>query len=274
MQHLPTTLLHDTVEMPLHGLGTYKARDGETVIEAVTWALESGYRMIDTAAIYHNEAGVGEAVRRSDLARSDIFVTTKLWNTDQGYEAALGALDESLQTLGLDHVDLYLVHWPKPEHTADTWRALERAQDEGLTRAIGVCNFEPHHLDQLMATANVAPSVNQVELHPSLQQHEVRAAGDAIGAVTQAWSPLKQARILDEPDIVAIADRTGRSPAQVVLRWQLQEGLATIPKSVSKARIIENGDVFDFTLSEAEMETMRSLDRGDRIGPHPDHIDF
>lgn len=269
-----TTMLHGTVEMPLLGLGTFKAPDGQAVTDAVVWALEAGYRMIDTAAIYRNEAGVGEGLRRSGLDRSDVFVTTKLWNTDQGYHSALDALDRSLTTLGLDHVDLYLIHWPKPEHTADSWRALEKARNEGLTRAIGVSNFEPHHLDQLMSTANVAPSVNQVELHPSLQQHEVRAADDALGTVTQAWSPLKQARILDEPEIVAIADRLDRTAAQIVLRWQLQEGLSTIPKSTTRSRIVQNGDVLDFSLSDDDMDTMRALDRDDRIGPHPDHIDF
>lgn len=267
-------MLHGDVAMPMHGLGTFKTPDGADVIDAVGWALEAGYRLVDTAAIYRNEGGVGQAVRRSGLGRSDVFITTKLWNSDQGYDRTLDALDASLQTLGVDHVDLYLIHWPKPEHMADTWRALEDARDDGLARAIGVSNFEPHHLDQLMQTARIAPSVNQVELHPSLQQAEVRAACTAIGAVTQAWSPLKQGRILDDPTITGIAERLDRTAAQVVLRWQLQEGIATIPKSVTRRRIIENGDVFDFRLDEADMTAIRALDRGDRVGPHPDHIDF
>lgn len=258
----------------MHGLGVFKVPDGDVVIDAVTWALEAGYRLIDTAAIYRNEAGVGEGIRRSPLARSDVFVTTKLWNSDQGYESALDAIDGSLQTLGLDYVDLYLIHWPKPELTADSWRALERMRDEGLTRAIGVSNFQPHHLDQLMTTATTPPAVNQVELHPHLQQREVRSAGAAVGAVTQAWSPLKQGRVLQDPTIVEIADRLGRTAAQVVLRWQLQEGIATIPKSVTRHRIIENADVFDFELSDEDIVRIGSLDRGDRIGPDPDHFDF
>ena len=274
MKHPMTTMLHGRVEMPMHGLGTYKATEGEDVINSVTWALQAGYRMFDTAAIYRNEGGVGEAIRRSDLVRTEVFVTTKLWNSDQGYDRALDALDGSLQILGFDYIDLYLVHWPKPEHMAETWRAMEQALADGLTRAIGVCNFEPHHLDQLMATANTPPSLNQVELHPNLQQHEVRAATLELGGVPQAWSPLKQGRVLDDPVVVAIADRHNRTPAQVVLRWQLQEGVATIPKSITKRRIIENGDVFGFALDDADMEHIRGLDTGDRIGPHPDRIDF
>lgn len=269
-----TTMLHGSVEMPMHGLGVFQVPDDEGLIHAVTWALEAGYRLIDTAAIYRNEGGVGEAIRRSPLARSELFITTKLWNTDQGYESAFDAIDGSLQTLGLDYVDLYLVHWPKPEHTADTWRAMEAMLAEGMTRAIGVSNFQPHHLTQLMETADTPPSVNQVELHPHLQQHEVRAACADLGIVTQAWSPLKQGRVLDDPVLIDIGERVGRTPAQVVLRWQLQEGIATIPKSVTRHRIIENGDVFDFTLDESDMDRIRGLDRGDRIGPDPDRITF
>lgn len=269
-----TTLLHGSVEMPMHGLGVYQSADGDEVVKAVQWAIEDGYRLIDTAAIYRNERGVGEGIRRSGIPRNEVFVTTKLWNTDQGYESALDACAASLARLGLDQVDLYLVHWPKPEHTADTWRALEKLHSDGVVRAIGVSNFEPHHIDQLMETASVAPSVNQIELHPSLQQHEARAASAAVGAVPQAWSPLKQARILDDPVIVAIAERIGRTPAQIVLRWQLDEGVATIPKSVTRARIAENSAVFDFSLSDEDVAAIRSLDSGDRIGPHPDTITF
>lgn len=274
MNHPMTTMLHGRVEMPMHGLGVYQASDGDEVINAVAWALEGGYRMIDTASIYENEDGVGEGLRRSGVPRGEVFVTTKLWNTDQGYEPALQAFDASLERLGLDYVDLYLLHWPKPDLMADSWRALEQLQREGKTRAIGVSNFEPHHLDQLMASADVAPALNQVELHPHLQQQSVRAADDELGTVTQAWSPIKQGRVLDEPTIVEIADRLEVTPVQAILRWQLQEGIATIPKSVKRERIISNGDVFSFELSESDMEAMRSLDRGDRIGPHPDHIDF
>jgi diketogulonate reductase-like aldo/keto reductase len=274
MNHPMTTMLHGSVEMPMHGLGVFKASDGDEVIDAVTWALEDGYRLIDTASIYRNEEGVGEGIRRSGLPRDEIFVTTKLWNTDQGYESALTALDASLDRLGLDQVDLYLIHWPKPEHTAASWRALEHLRREGKTRAIGVSNFEPHHLDQLMADADVAPAVNQIELHPHLQQHDVREAGSALGTVPQAWSPIKQGQVLDDPTIVEIAETLEVTPAQVVLRWQLQEGIATIPKSVTRERITANGDVFGFTLDDDQMAAMRALDRGDRVGPHPDHITF
>ena len=274
MNHPMTATLHGSVEMPMHGLGVFKASDGDEVINAVHWALEDGYRLIDTASIYRNEDGVGEGIRRAGLPREEVFVTTKLWNSDQGYDTALKAFDDSLERLGLEYVDLYLLHWPKPDLTADSWRALEHLQEQGKARAIGVSNFEPHHLDQLMTAANVAPSVNQVELHPHLQQHDVRVAGEAIGVVPQAWSPIKQGRVLDDPTIVSIADALGVSPAQVVFRWQLQEGIATIPKSVTRERIASNGDVFSFQLDDDQMDAMRSLDRGDRIGPHPDHIDF
>lgn len=274
MNHPMTTSLHGTIEMPMHGLGVFETADGDEVINSVLWALESGYRLIDTAMIYRNERGVGEAIRRSGIPREEIFVTTKLWNSDQGYETALRAMDASLERLGFDHVDLYLIHWPKPEHTGDAWRAMERIKAEGLSRAIGVSNFHSHHLDQLMATANVAPSVNQVELHPSLQQHDVRAATAAIGAVTQAYSPLKRGRIIGDDTIGAIATSHGRTPAQVILRWQLQEGIATIPKSVREHRIVENGDVFSFELSSAEMDAIRGLDSGERIGADPDNFNF
>ncbi|MFO7700660.1 MAG: aldo/keto reductase [Acidimicrobiia bacterium] len=274
MNHPMTTMLHGTVEMPMHGLGVFKVEDGDTVINAVLWALEAGYRLIDTAAIYRNEKGVGEAIRRSGLPRRDVFVTTKLWNTAQGFESALDALDASLQTLGFDYVDLYLIHWPKPQHTAASWRALERLQSEGFTRAIGVSNFERHHLDELMAAATVAPSVNQIELHPHLQQLDVREACRDLGTVPQAWSPLKHGQMIDDPVITGIARSIGRTPAQVVLRWQLQEGIATIPKSITRDRIVENGEVFDFTLTDDEMGRVRSLDRDERVGPHPDHITF
>jgi len=270
MNHPMTTMLHETVEMPMHGLGVFQTPDGDEAINAVYWALEEGYRLVDTATIYRNEAGVGEGIRRSGLPRDEVFVTTKLWNSDQGYESALAALDTSLDLMRLDHVDLYLIHWPNPELTVETWRALEHLQAQGRARAIGVSNFKPHHLDQLMSTANVAPAVNQVELHPSLQQHETRAANGELGTVTQAWSPIKQGRILDDPVIVLIAESLDVTPAQVVLRWQLDEGIATIPKSVRRERIRENGDVFGFTLSDADIEAVRALDIGDRIGPDPD----
>ncbi len=274
MSTRPTALLHDSVEMPMYGLGVFKTKDGDEVRNAVMWAIEDGYKLIDTAAIYKNETGVGEAVAASGIPREDIFVTTKLWNTEQGYETSLAALSASLDKLGLDYVDLYLIHWPVAEKTEETWRAMEHLQSEGLTRAIGISNFEPHHLEQLMTSANIAPSVNQVELHPNLQQADVRAANAAVGCLTQAWSPLKQGQVLSDPKIADIASDLGVTPAQVVIRWQLQLGISTIPKSVKKHRIHENGDVFGFALAEEQMDAMASLDTGDRVGPHPDHRDF
>ena len=267
-------MLHDTVQMPVHGLGVFKVDDGDQVRNAVSWAIEDGYRLIDTAAIYRNEIGVGEAVASSTVPREDLFITTKLWNTEQGYESTLEAMSESLGKLGMDYVDLYLIHWPVPDKTEETWRALEHLRAQGLARAIGVSNFEPHHLDQLMAGADVSPAVNQVELHPNLQQHEVRSANAAIGCVTQSWSPLKQGQLLSDATIVNIAVEHGVTPAQVAIRWQVQSGIAIIPKSVTKSRIRENRDVFGFTLTENQMRLIASLDIGERVGPHPDHRDF
>ncbi len=270
MNHPMTTMLHDTVEMPMHGLGVFQTSDGDEVINAVTWAIEAGYRLIDTAAIYRNEAGVGEAVKSAGVPREELFVTTKLWNDKQGYESGIAALDASLERLGMDYVDLYLVHWPIASKITDSWRALEKLQSDGLARAIGVSNFHGPQLDALMAKASVAPSVNQIELHPNLQQRTVVAANDRFGIITQAWSPLKQGRVLQDETLVRIAEANGVSTAQVVLRWQLQSGIATIPKSVSKERIIENGDVFTFSLLDDDLAAIAALDSGDRIGPNPD----
>jgi diketogulonate reductase-like aldo/keto reductase len=270
MNHPMTTMLHDTVEMPMHGLGVFQTPDGDDVKNAVIWAIEDGYRLIDTAAIYRNEVGVGAAVKESGIPRRELFITTKLWNSEQGYESGLRALESSLDKLGMEYVDLYLIHWPIGSKTEDSWKALEKLQSDGLTRAIGVSNFHSPQLDALMSRASVAPSVNQVELHPNLQQKVVVEANDRIGAVTQAWSPLKQARVLDDETLVRIAQQHGVTPAQVVLRWQLQSGIATIPKSVHKHRIIENGDVFSFELTDDDLMSISALDSGDRIGPNPD----
>ena len=270
MTYPMTTLLHDDVEMPMHGLGVFQTDDGEEVTNAVTWAIEDGYRLIDTAAVYENEAGVGRAVEMSDVPREDLFITTKLWNTEQGYDSGLRALSSSLERLAMDYVDLYLIHWPIASKIDDSWRALETLQADGYARAIGISNFHGPQIDALMAGASVAPSVNQIELHPSLQQQDVIAANDAIGAVTQAWSPLKRGKVLKDDTLIRIAQAHGVTPAQVVLRWQLQSGIATIPKSVHKDRIVENGDVYAFTLTDDDLASIRSMDTGDRIGPNPD----
>ncbi|MFF9193702.1 aldo/keto reductase [Streptomyces sp. SBR177] len=269
----PTVKLNNGVEIPQLGFGVFQVPDDETTA-AVTAALEAGYRSIDTAAIYGNEAGVGRALAASGIAREELFVTTKLWNADQGYEATLRAFDDSLAKLGLDHVDLYLIHWPAPARDLyrDSWRALERLAEEGRIRAAGVSNFQPEHLRRLMDGAALTPVVNQIELHPALQQSELRAVHAEHGIATEAWSPLAQGAVLDDPAITAIAAAHGKSPAQVVIRWHLQLGNVVIPKSVTPARIRANAEVFDFALTDAEMATIAGLDRGLRTGPHPDEL--
>ncbi|MFK4082796.1 aldo/keto reductase [Kribbella sp. NPDC020789] len=269
---IPTVKLNNGVEMPQLGYGVFQVPDEETT-QAVSTALEAGYRSIDTAAAYQNEAGVGKALVASGIDRSELFVTTKLWNADQGFDRTLKAFDHSLGLLGLDYLDLYLIHWPTPERDlyVDTWRALEKILADGRVRAIGVSNFQPEHLDRLAEVAGITPAVNQVELHPFLQQHEVRAYGADFGIRTEAWSPLaKGGSLLSDPVIQALATKHERTPAQVVLRWHLQLGNIVIPKSVTPARITENLNVFDFTLSDEDLATITPLDRNERTGPHPD----
>ncbi|MER7850216.1 aldo/keto reductase [Kitasatospora sp. NPDC096077] len=270
---IPTVKLNNGVEIPQLGFGVFQVPDDETTT-AVSAALEAGYRSIDTAAIYGNETGVGRALAASDIPREDLFITTKLWNADQGYDATLRAFDTSLGKLGLDHVDLYLIHWPTPARDlyADSWRAIERLATEGRIRAAGVSNFQPAHLQRLQDTGDLVPAVNQVELHPGLQQAELRAFHAAHGIATEAWSPLAQGAVLDDPAVTAIAERTGKSPAQVVLRWHLQLGTIVIPKSVTPARIRQNVDVFDFELTAQDMTAINATDRDLRTGPHPDQF--
>ncbi|WUD71197.1 aldo/keto reductase [Streptomyces sp. NBC_00510] len=267
----PDITLNNGVTMPQLGFGVFQVPDADTAA-AVTSALESGYRSIDTAAIYGNEAGVGQALAASGIARDELFVTTKLWNGDQGYDSTLAAFDASLAKLGLDHVDLYLIHWPAPARDTylDTWRAFEKIHAEGRARAIGVSNFQPAHLQRLIDNSDVVPAVNQVELHPQLQQAELRAFHARHGIATEAWSPLAQGAVLKDPVITGIAGRLGRTPAQVILRWHLQLGNVVIPKSVTPERIRENLDVFDFVLSDADVAAITALDNGTRIGPDPD----
>ncbi|MER7192994.1 aldo/keto reductase [Streptomyces flaveolus] len=274
MNHtVPTVTLNNGVEIPQLGFGVFQVPDAETTA-AVSAALEAGYRSIDTAAIYGNEAGVGRALADSGIARDDLFVTTKLWNADQGYDATLKAFDTSLDKLGLDHVDLYLIHWPTPARDLyrESWKAIEKLVADGRIRAAGVSNFQPAHLERLIAGSELVPAVNQVELHPGLQQSELRAAHARLGVVTEAWSPLAQGAVLKDEAITTIAARHGRSAAQVVLRWHLQLGNVVIPKSVTPARIRENLDVFDFTLTDDEMTAIAGLDRDLRTGPHPDEL--
>ncbi|MFJ1794956.1 aldo/keto reductase [Kitasatospora griseola] len=270
---VPTVTLNNGVEMPQLGFGVFQVPDEETTA-AVATALESGYRSIDTAAIYGNERGVGRALAASGLRREELFVTTKLWNADQGHDATLRAFDASLDKLGLETVDLYLIHWPTPARDLylDSWRAVERLAADGRIRAAGVSNFQPAHLTRLIENGGLVPAVNQVELHPGLQQSELRAFHAAHGIATEAWSPLAQGAVLNDPAITAIAERTGKSAAQVVLRWHLQLGNLVIPKSVTPARIRQNLDVFDFTLTDDEMAAIAATDRGLRTGPNPDEF--
>jgi diketogulonate reductase-like aldo/keto reductase len=269
-----TVALHGNTNIPLLGFGTFKIKDGQDVEHAVATALELGYRHIDTAMLYHNEEGIGRAIAASGIDRSEVFVTTKVWNSDQGYESTLAAIDGSLGRLGMTYVDLYLVHWPKPEHTIGTWRAMEEIQALGWARAIGVSNFLTHHLDQLLEQATVVPSINQIEFHPHLQSPDLVDYCTARGIVLEAWRPLKNGRIVDDPELSAIAVSHGVTVPQVVLRWMLQRGVVAIPKSVTPSRIAENADLYEFELSAAEIAEINSMDRGDRVGDHPDHINF
>lgn len=275
MAAIPTITLNDGAAIPQLGFGVFQVPPPETA-EAVTRALEVGYRHIDTAAAYRNEEGVGQAIAFSSIPRDELFVTTKLWNADQGYDATRRAFDASAVRLGLDVVDLYLIHWPTPARDlyVPTWRALEKLQAEGRVRSIGVSNFQPAHLRRLFQETGVVPAVNQIELHPRLAQPELRAFDSEHGIVTEAWSPLAQGAVLDAAPIVAIAEAHGKTPAQVVLRWHLQLGNVVIPKSVTPARIVENLDVFDFELGVGEMAAIATLDRGERTGPDPDTMEI
>jgi 2,5-diketo-D-gluconate reductase A len=268
---VPRVTLRPEVEIPQLGFGVFQVPPKETE-EAVARALDAGYRHIDTAAAYRNEGAVGQAIHASGLDRGEIFVTTKCWNDDQGYEQAKRACRASLERLELEHLDLYLIHWPVPAHDlyVETWQAFVELQAEGLVRAIGVSNFQPEHLKRLIAHTGVTPAINQVELHPHFQQIGLRREHDELGIVTEAWSPLGQGLELDDPVIIEIAEAHSKTPAQAIIRWHLQLGNVVIPKSVTPKRIEENFDVFDFQLSDAEMERIRELDAGRRIGPDPD----
>lgn len=275
--HLAATVALDNgVEMPWVGLGTWQSAEGDEVEAAVLAALEAGYRHIDTAAIYRNETGVGRAIRDCGVPREEIFITTKVWNDAQreGPAAVRQAFDDSLARLGIDELDLYLVHWPVKDRWMDTWRVLEELYEEGRCRAIGVSNFLVHHLEELLAGCRIRPMVDQVEFHPWLVQPELLAFCQEHRIRHEAWSPLMQGRFTEIDALAEIAERQERTPAQVLLRWCLQKGSVTIPKSVRPERIRENASLFDFSLSEGEMATIDALDRGQRIGPHPDEIEF
>jgi 2,5-diketo-D-gluconate reductase A len=268
---VPTVAMRDGEQIPQLGFGVFQVPPEETA-EAATRALLAGYRHIDTAAAYRNEAGVGQAIHGAGLDRDDVFITTKCPNDHHGFDQAQRALKDSLARLEIEHVDLYLIHWPVPsqDRYVETWQGLIESQAQGLTRSIGVSNFQPAHLARIVDATGVTPAVNQIELHPRLQQPGLRREHADRGIVTEAWSPLAKGRVLDDPVIVAIAEAHERTPAQVVLRWHLQLGNVVIPKSVTPERIEENLAVFDFHLSEAEMDAIEALDVGERTGPDPD----
>ncbi|MCY9783073.1 aldo/keto reductase [Nocardiopsis sp. EMB25] len=271
---VPDVTLSNGVRMPQLGFGVWQVSD-DAVVDAVATALETGYRSIDTAAAYGNERGVGEALSRAELDRDDVFVTSKLANPEQGYDHTLRAFDASLERLRLETLDLYLIHWPLPRRDlyVSTWKALERLYADGRVRAIGVCNFQVEHLERVMEEGGITPMVNQIELHPLLVQRSMREFDAKHNIVTEAWSPLGQGKLLDHPTVTAVADELDRTPAQVLLRWHIQLGNVVIPKSVTPERIRSNFTIFDFELSEADMDRISGLDTGSRFGPDPDEFD-
>lgn len=273
-----TVTLHNGVRMPGIGLGVFKVEEGPELVQAVKTAITHGYRSIDTAAIYQNEEGVGQGIREAladnGLARDQLFVTSKVWNADLGYESALAAYEASLERLGLDYLDLYLIHWPVIGKYKEAWRALETLYGEGRVRAIGVSNFQIHHLEDLMQDASVKPMVNQVEFHPRLAQKDLLRYTREQGIQLEAWSPLMQGELLDDPVLNELAAKYGKSVAQIILRWDLQHGVITIPKSTKEHRIIENARLFDFELSGEDIERIDGLNENRRVGPDPDNFDF
>lgn len=271
-------VLNNGVEMPWFGLGVFKVEDGPELVEAVKSAIKAGYRSIDTAAIYGNEKAVGEGIRagikEAGISREDLFITSKVWNSDQGYETTLAAYEESLKKLELDYLDLFLVHWPVEGKYKETWRALETLYKEERVRAIGVSNFQIHHLQDVMKDAEIKPMINQVEYHPRLTQKELQAFCKEQGIQMEAWSPLMQGQLLDNDALQVIAEKHGKTTAQVILRWDLQNGVITIPKSTKEHRIIANANVFNFELTKEDMEKIDALNQNHRVGPDPDNFDF
>jgi len=273
-----TTTLNNGVKMPWFGIGVFKVEEGPELVHAVKFAIKHGYRSIDTAAIYGNEEGVGqgidEGIQEAGISREELFVTSKVWNADLGYEATLAAYETSLKKLGLDYLDLYLIHWPVAGKYKDAWRALETLYKEGRVKAIGVSNFQVHHLKDLMKDAEIKPMVNQVEYHPRLTQKEVQAFCQEHGIQMEAWSPLMQGQLLDHPILQEIANKHNKSIAQIILRWDLQNGVITIPKSTKEHRIVENSSIFDFELTKEDMERINGLNQNHRVGPDPDNFNF
>jgi methylglyoxal/glyoxal reductase len=269
-----TKTLHNGIEIPYVGLGVYQMKDPSETVQAVRTAIESGYRSIDTAAIYDNEESVGQGVKEGGVAREELFITSKVWNSDQGYDTTLKAFETSLKKLEMDYLDLYLIHWPVEGKYNDTWKALERLYNEGLVKSIGVSNFHPHHLEDLMKNGKEKPVLNQIELHPRLNQEKIREFCASHNIAIEAWSPIAQGRVLDEPTLNHIAEKHGKSAAQVILRWHLQNDVIIIPKSVHEKRIKENAGLFNFELSLEEMNQINQLNLDERFGPDPDNFDF
>jgi 2,5-diketo-D-gluconate reductase A len=274
----PLIALNDGNSIPQVGLGVWQTPPEDTE-RAVATALNAGYRHVDTAAAYGNEREVGQAVKNaatSSLPREDVYLTTKLWNADHGYDGTLAAFDASMDRLGVDYLDLYLIHWPMPAKNAyvDTFKAFAHLRDQGRIRSIGVSNFEPEHLRILVDGTGIVPAVNQIEMHPLLQQQELREVHAQLGVTTEAWSPLGQGSLLSNPTVIAVADAHGKTPAQVLIRWHIQLGNIVIPKSVTPERIVSNFDVFDFELSEQDMASISSLGDGTRLGPDPRTFNF
>ena len=268
------TTLNNGIQMPWLGFGVFKVQDGREVEQSVKWALEAGYRSIDTAAVYGNERGVGTAIRESGVPRNEIFLTTKVWNEELRKKRTSVAFKESLERLGMDYVDVCLVHWPVKGAYKDAWKALEDIYESGRTRAIGVSNFLVHHLEDLLADSQIVPAVNQVEFHPYLVQPALLNFCQKQGIQLEAWSPLMRGKISTVAEITQLAEKYHKTPVQIVLRWDVQHGVVTIPKSVHKDRIIENTRIFDFELSSEDMTLLDRLDRGERVGPDPDNFDF
>lgn len=273
-----TTTLNNGVQMPWFGIGVFKVEEGPELVEAVKTAIKHGYRSIDTAAIYGNEEGVGQGIREglkeAGIAREDLFVTSKVWNADLGYDSTIAAYEKSLNKLGLEYLDLFLIHWPVEGKYKESWKALETLYKEGKVKAIGVSNFQIHHLEDLMKDAEIIPMVNQVEYHPRLTQKELQAFCMAHGIQLEAWSPLMQGQLLDNQVLKEIADKYNKSVAQVILRWDLQNGVVTIPKSTKEHRIVENASVFNFELTVEDMKRIDGLNQNYRVGPDPDNFDF
>lgn len=269
-----TFTLNNGVKMPYLGLGVYLSKDGKEVVNAVKWALEHGYRHIDTASLYKNERGVGLGIKESNVPRDEVFVVSKVWNLDQGYDSTIRAFEKSLERLGLTYLDLYLIHWPVPGKYKETWKALEYLYEKKLVRAIGVSNFMKHHLEDLLEDSTIKPMVNQMEFHPYLVQQSLIDYCKEQQIQYEAWSPMMQGKIFELTEFKEIAAKYKKTIAQIVLRWDLQKGVITIPKSSKKSRIIANADIFDFEISPEDMNRLSSLDRAKRFGPDPDNFDF